>query len=292
MRKTIVWVAIVAILLICIHYLFLSRKAPKETYPDDTFLDTLKEKRAVIIVAHDDDAIGVAGTVSQLCTSGWNVKELCFYNTDTDAAKIARIQQRQEDVSTVKQIEGLADFVYFNIPFRKVTNLSGPEYMPLTKEEFDKQYDTDTLRYYIRRFIDDNKPAVIFSMDNNIGGCGHPDHVIVSKLVLDECSRRYRDSTFPVHYIYQFVYSPSMADHILGDLPVYKAALSVYGKTMPLPDVQVNIASAAVQKKSVMKAYTTEQNCIRKMWPYYNYYPAFVYFDLFNREFFKIIKLK
>jgi len=162
MRKTIVWVAIVAILLICIHYLFLSRKAPKETYPDDTFLDTLKEKRAVVIVAHDDDAIGIAGTVSQLCTSGWNVKELCFYNTDTDAAKIARIQQRQEDVSTVKQIEGLADFVYFNIPFRKVTNLSGPEYMPLTKEEFDKQYDTDTLRYYIRRFIDDNKPAVIF----------------------------------------------------------------------------------------------------------------------------------
>src|SRR5262245_46663619 len=55
MRKTIVWIAIAAILLISIHYLFLSRKAPKETYRNDSFLDSVQQKRAVIIVAHDDD---------------------------------------------------------------------------------------------------------------------------------------------------------------------------------------------------------------------------------------------
>ena len=292
MRKTIVWVAIAAILLISIHYLFLSRKAPKETYPDDILLDTIKEKKAVIIVAHDDDGIAVAGTVSRLCSLGWDVRELCFYNAAADETKTARTQQRQEDLLTVKQIEGLSDFVYLTIPYRNVTNLSAPEYMPLTKKEFDKQYSTDTLLYYIRNYITDNKPSVIFTLDTDIGGDGHPDHVMVSKLVLDECMKRYRDNNFPVHYIYQSVYAPSMAEHILSDVPAYKAALTVYGKTMPLPDVQVNIVAAAVKKKSVMEAYTTEQACIRKLWPYYNYYPAFVYFDLFNREFFRIIKLK
>lgn len=292
MRKTIVWIAIAVILLISIHYLFLSRKAPKEIYPDDTFLDSVNQKKAVIIVAHDDDAIAVAGTVIRLCSAGWDIKQLCFYNSTTDEARMACNQKRQEDVLRVKLIEGLSDFVYFNIPFRNIRRISGAEYMPIAKEEFDQQYNTDTLLYYIRNFINENKPSVIFSMDNNIGGYGHPDHVVVSRLVVEDCMRRRKDSSFTVQYIYQSVYTPSMADHILGDMPVYKAALSVYGKEMPLPDVQINIASAGQKKKEVMEAYTTEQNSIRKMWPYYNYYPALVYFDLFNREFFKVIKLK
>ena len=83
-----------------------------------------------------------------------------------------------------------------------------------------------------------------------------------------------------------------MAKNILGDMPVYKAALSAYGMGMPLPDVQVNIESTGAKKKAVMEAYITEQNSIRQIWPYYNYYPAKVYFSLFNREFFKTIKLK
>ncbi len=61
---------------------------------------------------------------------------------------------------------------------------------------------------------------------------------------------------------------------------------------MPLPDVQVNIRETGAQKKSIMEAYSTEQNSIRRMWPYYNYYPASLYFSLFDREFFKTIKLK
>ena len=33
-----------------------------ESYPSDVFLDTVKNKRALIVVAHDDDDCAMAGT--------------------------------------------------------------------------------------------------------------------------------------------------------------------------------------------------------------------------------------
>jgi len=292
MRRIIIGIVIAAILIIGIHYLYLGRKAPTETYPDDIYLDSVNQKSAVVIVAHDDDAISAAGTITRLCQAGWNIKELCFYNTVTGDKENERILQRQQDILKVKEIEGLSDFTFVNLPFRNITNRQVPEYMPLSNEEFDRQYDKDTLLFYIRRFIEANKPSIIFTLDNNIGGYGNPDHIIVSRLVLEECLQRKNDSDFSVKYIYQPVFTPSMAKNILGDMPVYKAALSFYGQGMPVPDVQVNIRETSTQKKSIMEAYTTEQNSIRRIWPYYNYYPASLYFSLFDREFFKTIKLK
>lgn len=291
MKRIIAWIAIVAILVIGAHYLYLSSKAPDEVYPDDIYLSSVTQKKAVIIVAHDDDAIGAAGTLSALCADGWNIKELCFYNTLGEQKEKDRIPQRQEDTRRVKEIEGLSEFTYINLPFRQA-DTSRPPYMPLSESDFLKQYNKDTLLYYIRRFIDDNQPTIIFSLDNQIGGYGHPDHIMVSRLVLEECVRRSKDSLSSVQYVYQSVFTPSMAQRILGDLPVYKAALAGYGWGMPLPDVQINIENVATKKKAIMEAYTTEQNSVRAIWPFYNYYPPKVYFNLFNREFFKTIKLK
>ncbi len=59
---------------------------------------------------------------------------------------------------------------------------------------------------------------------------------------------------------------------------------------MPAPDVQVNIAAFGGLKKKAMQSYSTEQNSIRKFWPYYNWYPGWIYFRIFNRDFFRIIK--
>src|SRR5260221_116345 len=200
MRRIIIGIVIAAILIIGIHYLYLGRKAPTETYPDDIYLDSVNQKSALVIMAHDDDAISAAGTITRLCQAGWNIKELCFYNTVTGDKENERILQRQQDIMKVKEIEGLSDFTFVNLPFRNITNLQAPEYMPLSKEEFDRQYNKDTLLFYIHRFIESNKPSIIFTLDSNIGGYGNPDHIMVSRLVLQECLQRKNDSDFSVKY--------------------------------------------------------------------------------------------
>jgi LmbE family N-acetylglucosaminyl deacetylase len=292
MRKFLSWAIILIIIAITVHFFYLRSKAPKESYPDDTWLKTAKNKTALIIVAHDDDAISCSGTIIKLCKAGWIVKELCFYNTVTDAKENERIRKRQQDTKKVKQTEGLASFEYVTLPYRDWQFSSSPGYMPASQAQFDRQYNKDTLLFYIRNFITSNNPSVIFTLDNNIGGYGHPDHKLIGQLVVDECMKRVKENYTSVEYIYQPVFTPSMVTKILSHLPVYKAALKTYGVGCPLPDVQVNISSVGSEKKKVMQAYSTEQNSIKQFWPSYQFYPAAIYFRLFDREFFKIIPVK
>ncbi len=73
-------------------------------------------------------------------------------------------------------------------------------------------------------------------------------------------------------------------------MEVYNEAKKVYGTDgMPHPDVEVNFYEYAKKKKECMVAYTTEQNSLKQIWPYYNWYPYWVYFRIFDRDFFRVV---
>jgi len=55
--------------------------AATETYPPDTYLQSVKIKKALVIVAHDDDAIGSSGTIAMLAQQGWDIHMVCFYSS-------------------------------------------------------------------------------------------------------------------------------------------------------------------------------------------------------------------
>jgi hypothetical protein len=61
------------------HLIYLNNLSKADSYPIDTFLQNQTNKKALIIVAHDDDAISMSGTISNLVNNGWEVQELCFY---------------------------------------------------------------------------------------------------------------------------------------------------------------------------------------------------------------------
>ncbi len=162
--------------------------------------------------------------------------------------------------------------------------------MPYSK--FPENYKMDSLTGYIAGYIEKYRPSVIFTLDNLVGGYGNPDHVVVSQLVLAYCRLHKNDPGFSVKRIYHPVFPPSLAERVLGKLPVYIEAKKVYQcDGMPLPDVQVNIYSYAAQKKEAMQAYTTEQNSLKQIWPFYNWYPSWIYFKIFDRDFFKITEV-
>ena len=58
---------------------------------------------------------------------------------------------------------------------------------------------------------------------------------------------------------------------------------------MPLPDVQVEFGDHSKEKKQVMQAYITEQNSFKQITPYYNWYPHWIYFKIFDRDFYKVV---
>lgn len=262
----------------------LQKYAPTESYPEDNWLAAQTTKRAVVIVAHDDDAISCAGTIAQLTQAGWEVNMLCFYN-DVPADS-ARTAMRMQDVQRAAQIQGIRSVQFHQLNYRNDHGKNERLYGYLPPDARDTLFHMDTLRSLIQGFIDREAPTVIFTLDDVIGGYGHPDHAVMSAItkeyVLSGKSTAQR--------IYQAVFTPHQAETIMRDLPVYQEAKILCAcPGQPLPHVQVNITDVGAIKRNAMLQYTTEQHNLQKFWPKYDRIPPEQYFSLFDREFFHVI---
>lgn len=292
--KTFVYLVLFVFLAIGAHIFYLTTLSAKETYPTDNYLHTEPNKTALIIVAHDDDMVGSSGTMTALCKDNWKIREMCFYQqgglyNEKDSIKNPI---RKLDLKRVAEIQGLSGIDPVDFNFRNDMQTEAA-YMPMPYSKFPENYKMDSLTRYIGEYIEKYKPSVLFTLDNLMGGYGNPDHVVMSQTVLNYCRLHKNDDGFSVKRIYQAVFPPSLAERVLGHMPVYTAAKKVYQcDGMPSPDVQFDISPYAQQKKAAMLAYTTEQNSLRKIWPYYNWYPAWLYFRIFGRDFFRIVDVE
>ena len=281
------------ILLLATHLYILSTKTAKETYPTDTFYLQENRKQALIIVAHDDDIVGSTGTLAQWTAAGWSIRQRCFYQQagiyrEKDARKIPF---RKEALKKAAAIQGLAgvDPVDFNF---RIDTLTERPYMAIPYDSLALCYQIDSLRKIIAAYIEQYQPTVIFSLDDSIGGYGHPDHVLISRLVLEYCQAHRGEPGFPVKRIYQSVFPPSLAESIMKDMSAYQTAKKIYQiPGVPEPDVEYDISSFGSEKKRAMMTYTTEQNSLKQIWPWYRFYPAWIYFRIFDREFYRVIDL-
>lgn len=287
--KIILITLVTAVCAVVMHLFYLRSMAPKEVYPDDTFLDRETDKKALILVAHDDDAATFSGTTAMLAADGWEVSFVCFYNYSYRPEEIPIRKSEMKEVSEILGFKNM-DLVNFTMAFTPDT-ISKP-WMPVPVEKFPVYYKTDSLNSIIQDAIWRYQPSVIFMLDNVIGGYGHPEHVLVGKLTEEICRSDCDSTGFPVKKIYQVVYPPSMAERINGDNPAYMSGKSVYNCTgMPVPDVQIDISSFAGTKKEVFIAHASQKRNLKKFIPYYNLYPGQIYFTIFGKEYFRVIDI-
>lgn len=287
----IVLTAIIAICLIAIifHLFGLKNMAPTEEYPYDTYLENEQNKKALVIVAHDDDAVVFAGTTSRLAEEGWEISFLCFYAyhwrpEDNPVRKV--------EMANVKRIQGLKNIYLIDMEIRNRLDTVEDAYMPIPYEQFAANFNIDSLRMFIGEAIDKTNPSVIFMLDNVIGLYGHPEHVVVGKTVEDYCRSHHDSAGFPVKKIYQGVLPPSHAEKLMGNTSTYSGGKEIYKcDGMPLPDVQVDIYPFAKKKKSVFLAHASQHRNLRKFFPSYKYIPSKIYFRIFVKEYFNIIDL-
>jgi len=274
------------------HLYYIHSLSAVEKYPKDTYLSSEINKNALIIVAHDDDIVTCTGTLKMLSKNGWNIRQMCFYQLGGTRFKKDSVKNpiRKKDLKRAAATQGLSgvdpvDFNFRDFEMEKT-------WYPVPKDSFVQKYDIDSLFGYIEDYIDNYKPSVIFTLDNEIGFYGHPEHVMISQLVLDYCKKHKLDSGFTVKRIYQPVFPPSLVQNILEG-GVYTDAKRVYETNgMPLPDVEVDVISYNKERKTAMQAYTTEQGSIKKIYPFYNWYPSWIYFNLiFEDEYYRVIDI-
>ena len=282
-------IILVGIFLVAAHILYLYSLKPVEIYPEDSYLKKAQNKTALIIVAHDDDAAPFAGTTTLLATHDWDISFMCFYTNDW---RPEENPVRKLEMEEVAKIQGFKNLELLDFTLRKRLDTVKQPWMPIPYDMFVDNFKTDSLDMYILDAIKRYHPSVIFTLDNVVGIYGHPEHVLVSQSIMGVCSL-YKDSlNFPVKKIYQSVLPYSQAEKIMGKMDVFSEGKRVYGcNGIPSPNVQINISAFATTKKNVFLAHASQHRNLKKFIPYYHYYPGWLYFGIFNKEYFRIINI-
>ena len=291
MKARLIWTGlIIAIVAACSEKPSLEelhRFVATETFPDDTFLDSASNKRALVIVAHDDDDCAMSGTIAKLTAQGWIIQQLSFevHQTADQQHPATIICQGNEKI-----IEG---------PYRPGVDTVQVPYKALPYDKIFEQFAVHQIRPALIAKINEFKPSVLFTLDNIKGGYGHPEHIFISQLVMD----LFLADSITAERIYQSVFTDHMEEEIVYkwlDQQLKKwgfpngsiEANELYGITgMPDPDVQITIQDVAAEKMEYLQAYPESvRKNLRKFMPYYEEFDAKTYFGLFDREFFRVIK--
>ena len=266
----------------------------QEVYPTDTVLQSVEIKKAMIIIAHDDDMSAMSGTISKLNKEGWEIEVLSFHK-DSERDKAQKVACRNI----------LDTVAFFNLNYsqwrldldkRKQEEL----YLPIEKEKFTVTFNKRIVEDELINRVNNFNPSIIFTLDNEVGAYGHPEHVFISQLVLDLAQSK----QIPITYIYQSVYTPHMTSSIMERLSkrmiewgfkgnsweIAKKTYKVMG--MPKPTTQIDITSEATEKMDYLNSYNErERKTIGFYIPAFEEYSAEEYFRIFDREFFNIIKI-
>jgi LmbE family N-acetylglucosaminyl deacetylase len=285
------FIALFAILYVLLftgaHIVYVYSFSPREKKPNDIFLTESKLKKALAIVAHDDDLAVFAGTFAYLRESGWEVEYVSFYRGKNDELE----NLRKNELKKVADLQGFSklriiDFQFLQNPDVELT------YMPIPYSKFETHFKMDSLRQIIREVILTSKPSVIFSLDDIIGGYGHSEHVIVGQCIVKMCRQLKAEGLWDVNKIYQGVYPASQEKAVNKNLKVYQEALKVYQVDgMPDPDVQIQVKKYHREKMKVIKTYASQHKNLKKFAVYHHYYPSWIYFRIFSREFFKVLEV-
>jgi LmbE family N-acetylglucosaminyl deacetylase len=267
--------------------------APTEVFPTDAVLSTIEPKRAMIVIAHDDDMCAMSGTISMLNSSGWEIAVLSFGNVPERMK--AQTEACREILDTVMFIPMAPD------QYRTDITPDMKPYEALPKSDFAVVFKSDLIRGEYESRINAYDPQVIFTLDNEIGGYGHPEHVFVSQMVLDLAS----ENRINPRYVYQSVFTDHMEQTIMERLSGlmkgwgfdgdgWQKAQRTYGVSgMPEPTVQFDIKKQAAVKMDYLRSYNErERKVIGFYLPAFEDYDAEEYFGVFDREFFRVIEIE
>lgn len=317
MRKLLKFAIIISILGIIIYWIPLLYLGvvvkPTESYPEVSNIESINNKKALIIVAHHDDMFGCVAISKWLCNNDWDVRAFYFkapsYQYDT-IREINGINSSSE----VKKMIGLKEFTLLEQSLR---NDSIVYDLNIPYKAFNNVFSTDTIENIITGLISIHNPSIIFTLDDIIGFYGHSDHVFVSQTITNICQKNKSDSIFPVKMIYQSVYPESQTDGVMvkyhklhyfrnmwgiNELirgggfseSIYTKAKTIYScEKMPVPDTQFRIDTLSLYKRKFLDSWArSEKKNLKRFIPFCYWYPHWVYYKMFNYEYFRSIRLE
>ena len=229
-------------------------------------------RKAMAIWAHPDDEITSAGTFAAMTKAG--VELTLVYLTAGEAAKDTGFspaeldQVRRREAAAAGELLGASHVEVLAFPDGGLSK---------TNPAVAKAEIADL----IARF----EPSLVIAFDDKVGFYGHPDHVQAGRWV-----REVVESAAPsVRRHYQATLPKALIDLALKLVAAFR---DHYPKEpdagLPAPTVAVNIAGQAAVKRRLLDVHASQAKIIADVQPYYDKAPSWLYYRLFDREYFAL----
>ncbi|MDP2259609.1 MAG: PIG-L deacetylase family protein [Caulobacter sp.] len=238
-------------------------------------------KTVLAVWAHPDDEITSAGTLARLAKEE-GARVVLVYMSRGEAAKglgytadqLAAL--RPPEARAAGKALGAARVVVLDYPDGGLTDV-----------------DDAAAKAAIRRIIDEEKPSIVISFDEKVGFYGHPDHARTGRWVRAVVDDGASEPDFPVKRLYQATLPTSLVKLALKLVDAFRTR---YPKDpaqgLPAPDLAIRIPSQAASKRAVLDAHTTQVKIIADVQPGYDKVPAWLYYRLFDREYYAVAVIR
>ncbi|MBT2642264.1 PIG-L family deacetylase [Bacillus sp. ISL-41] len=237
-------------------------------------------QRIMAVFAHPDDEIMIAGTYHKL-NKDKDVTSVLATFTRGEAGGTGGLVPKEKLAETrTKELEKSAEIL--NIDHLEVYDYPDSGLADADHEDIKKT---------IKELIDQYKPTTVITYDDVVGLYGLPDHVVMSKLTKEVVTEEMEKEDSPVKRLYFATLPKPMIDLALKLSPTFKERYP-RDKGLPEPTIAFPMASEASARKQVLLAHETQWKTVASVQPYHDKVPSWIYYRIFDREYYHLVKTK
>jgi LmbE family N-acetylglucosaminyl deacetylase len=235
------------------------------------------EVTVLAIWAHPDDEITCAGTLARMAKAGARV--ILLYLTRGEAAQDTGYAP--DDLARVRLAEAKAAGRLLGAEAVEVLDFPDGGLIRL---------DPAKPKAAIAEAISRYRPQVLISFDEKVGFYGHPDHVRTGVWVREVFEAAPADGPWP-RLLYQVTLPGALVRLARRLVTAFREHYPRDpAKGLPRPDLAVSIATVAQTKRDLLDVHASQAKIIADVQPYYDRVPAWLYYRLFDREYFAAIR--
>lgn len=232
-----------------------------------------RDVTVLAIWAHPDDEITCAGTLARMAQAG--AKVVLLYLTQGEAAKgtgydrasLAKV--RAAEAQAAGEVLGASVVEVLDFPDGGLLGLNpaGP-------------------KGAIAEAISRHRPQVLISFDETVGFYGHPDHVRTGVWVREVFEAAPKRGPWP-RLLYQVTLPRAMVRLALKLVEAFRDNYPADpARGLPPPQIAVNISRQWAAKRALLDVHASQKAIIADVQPGYDKVPGWLYYRLFDREYF------
>jgi len=237
-------------------------------------MDISDTTRVLAIFPHADDETIAGGLILYLKQKGAAIHllTLCEHN---------EMRMNELNCSAEKLgIENVEVFGFVNNSWEDIMN-----------NNISFWYDNkDSIKQTITNKIQQFKPHILITYDSEIGGYGHPEHLVSAELTEDIFLENSKNPGFTPEYLLQITLTDELENFLVASSPAYEPTKKLTGSSgLPAPDFALDIRQYWPDKNQAALCHKSQFKTLNKFYIVYEEENKDNHINSFSREYYRVI---